>query len=286
MSIIVTPTLNATETFQVATPFSYSFTYSEAITAVDTPAYYFGTSVFTGNSVNIRVRVNENGEATGTGLVYTVRNMTPVTDVLQCVLPLASGFFSLNPESYVTFGGPTRLYLENKVDTGQKLATFAGAGTFAYGSDNETFDSLTYTVLNGAPVSSFRIKLKRAANRTAPIQCVINSNVMSVTAIYGGLTGGGQVTVGMVYPVQTGLLRAFTVTSYLTGTNGVFGGIGTYGIAPNDAGAALTVSSNTYLNTNEVAGSGDVVLSNSMTPADGTAQFSIYVAFGYVPPGE
>jgi hypothetical protein len=273
MSILVTPTpLNITETFQVATPFSYSFTYSEAITAIDTPAYYFGTNVITGNSAFIKA-VSDSNEVTGFGLIYTVSNMTPTTDVLQCTLPLASSDFSFDAGSYVTFGGPTSLGIAGGPTDGH-TATFSGVGTFKYGLAGSTTDSLTYTVLNGTPVSSFRIKLTRPNITSSSILCAITANVMNVLQVYAG-----QVNVGMIFEVQDGLTRGFTVTAFGTG----YGGTGTYTVAPTDAGAALTIT-DASLTSTTVAGSGDVLLSNSMTPADGTAQFGIYTAFTYAPP--
>jgi hypothetical protein len=276
MSILVTPTLNETETFQVATPFSYSFMYSEPITAVDIPVYYFGEQVYVSDlgSATIGVRSDQDG-ATATGLVYTVSNMTPVTDVLQCTLPVPTTNFYLKPESYVTFGGPTPLYLSNRPDTPLKFATFEGAGTFEYGLGDSKTDSLKYTVLNGSPVSSFRITLARPNITSCGITCSITANTMDVTAVFAG-----QVNVGMIFDVQAGVTRAFTVTAF----GSARGGTGTYTVAPNDAGAALTTDVISISSTT-VAGSGDVVLSNSMTPADGTAQFSIYTTFIYALPG-
>jgi hypothetical protein len=293
MSIIVTPTLNATETFQVATPFSYSFTYSELITAIDTPAYFFGGQVFTGNSASIKC-FSDSNQVTGTGLVYTLSNMSAITlvrelegDVLQCTLPIASSGFSFDAGSYVTFGGPTSLEITGGSNGGH-FASFTGAGKFRYGLDDNLGDSLQYIPLAATPGTtgpavSFKIKLIRPANDLASIRCSITNNVMTVIDLYSLQSGGGQVTVGMVYPIQggeSGLTRAFTVTSYISGTDNVFGGLGTYGVTPNDAGAPLNVEDITIA-TDEVAGSGDVLLSNVMTPASGTAQFSIYTDFTY-----
>jgi hypothetical protein len=293
MSIIVTPTLNATETFQVATPFSYSFTYSELITATDTPAYFFGGNVVTGNSANIKCLSDQN-EVIGTGLIYTLSNMSALNtarelegDVLQCTLPLAATSFSFDAGSYVTFGGPTSLAITGGPLNGH-FASFTGAGKFRYGLDDNLGDSLQYIPLAATPgttgaAASFKIKLIRPANQVASIQCSITNNVMTVTALYSLQSGGGQVTIGMVFPIQGGvggLTRAFTVVSYLSGTDNVFGGTGTYGVTPNDAGSALTVA-DIGITTNVVANSGDVLLSNVMTPASGTAQFGIYTAFTY-----
>jgi hypothetical protein len=276
MSILVTPTpLNPTETFQVATPFSYSFTYSEPITAIDTPVYYFGENVFTGNSATIKC-LSEQNETTGFGLIYTVSNMTPVTDVLECVLPILSnpvgGTFTLDIGSYVTFGGPTSLSIAGGPTAGH-TATFGALGPFKYGLATSKVDSLKYTVLNGSPVSSFKITLARPNITSCSIMCSITTNAMNVTQVYDG-----QLNIGMIFEAQDGLTRAFTVTAF----GSAYGGTGTYTVAPNDMGAALTITE-AGLTSTIVAGSGDVVLSNSMTPAGGTAQFGIYTAFTYAP---
>jgi hypothetical protein len=96
---------------------------------------------------------------------------------------------------------------------------------------------------------------------------------MTVTAVFDG-----QVNVGMIFEPYGTLTRAFTVTAFGSG----YGGTGTYTIAPNDGGSPLSLDE-TGLSSTVVAGSGDVVLSNSMTPAGGTAQFGIYTAFTYAP---
>ena len=271
MSILVTPTLNATETFQVATPFSYSFTYSEPVVAVDLPIYYLGSNVFgPGNSQIIKCLSDQNN-VNGTGLIYTVSNMTPVTDVLECVLPSVFPNYTLDVGSYVTFGGPTSLGITGSASTGYS-ATFDGVGTFLYTPSNS--DSLKYTVLNGTPVSSFIITLYRPGISDCSILASIAANEMNVTQVYSG-----QVNVGMIFEVQAGLTRAFTVTAF----GGARGGIGTYTVAPNDMGAALTITEASLTSTT-VIGSGDVVLSNSMTPSDGAAQFRIYTTWTYSPP--
>ena len=281
MSIIVTPTLNATETFQVATPFSYSFTYSEAIIAVDTPAYFFGGNVSTGNSATIKCQASQN-EVTGTGLIYTVSNMSAKAtelegDILESTLPLASQDFSFDAGSYITFGGPTSLAIGGGPLNGH-TATFGALGPFKYGLSNSTTDSLQYIPLAATPGTtgpavSFKIKLIRSNIVSSSIQCVITANAMNVTQIYDG-----QINIGMIFPVQAGLTRDFTVTAFGSG----YGGTGTYTVAPNDAGAALTIT-DTGLTSTTVAGSGNVVLSNSMTPAGGSLQFSIYTSFTYTP---
>ena len=297
MSIISTPTLNATETIQVATPFSYSFTYSTVIQTSDIPVYYYNGSVIsngTSNGVNSYSNqikfISDLNPIKVTGLTYTVSNMTATTDVLECRLPLLNASYSFDAGSSVTFGGPTKLFIEGGTPgaggiTGH-YASFSGVGKFAYGLDDSTEDTLKYIPLVGTPVSSFRIKLTRPQNDYANVDCTITSNVMTVTKINGQQNGGGQVTVGMIFPVQGGLTRAFTVASYLSSseTSGHYGGTGTYGITPNDGGAALTVASNlTGLYTNEVAGSGDIIFSNSMTPSDGTAQFVMDANWTYSP---
>jgi len=297
MSIISTPTLNATETIQVATPFSYSFTYSTVIQTSDIPVYYYNGSVIsngTSNGVNSYSNqikfISDLNPIKVTGLTYTVSNMTATTDVLECRLPLLNASYSFDAGSSVTFGGPTKLFIEGGPPgaggiTGH-YASFSGVGKFAYGLDDSTEDTLKYIPLVGTPVSSFRIKLTRPQNDYANVDCTITSNVMTVTKINGQQNGGGQVTVGMIFPVQGGLTRAFTVASYLSSseTSGHYGGTGTYGITPNDGGAALTVASNlTGLYTNEVAGSGDIIFSNSMTPSDGTAQFVMDANWTYSP---
>lgn len=282
-TIITTPTLNATETFQVATPFSYSFTYSENVTAIDTPVYFFnGKSSGTCNST-LLIAFSNDRTSSGFGPIYTVSNMSATAnDVLECVLPiLANDYtFSTVTASYLTFGGPTETYLaggppDSNDSTRTHTATFGSVGTFKYGLDLSTTDSLKYTVLAGTPVSSFRITLARPNITSASIQCVITANAMNVTGVFSG-----QVNVGMIFEVQAGLTRAFTVTAFGSG----YGGTGTYTVAPNDAGAALTIT-DTGLTSTSVAGSGDVVFCNSMTPASGTAQFVISTEFVYVPPG-
>jgi hypothetical protein len=102
------------------------------------------------------------------------------------------------------------------------------------------------------------------------------STWMTVTGVTSGL-----VNVGMIFPVQggpIGLTRAFTVTAFGTGK----GNLGTYTVAPNDGGSALTTGSLSISSTN-VAGSGNIVLSNSMTPSSGTAKFEISTSFTYSP---
>ena len=293
-TIITTPTLNATETFQVATPFSYSFTYSENVTAIDTPVYFFnGKSSGTCNST-LLIAFSNDRTSSGFGPIYTVSNMSAITavrelegDVLECVLPiLANDYrFSTVTASYLTFGGPTETYLaggppDSNDSTRTHTATFGALGPFKYGLSNSIIDSLQYIPLAATPGTtgpavSFKIKLARPNIVSSSIQCVITANAMNVTQIYDG-----QVNVGMIFPVQTGLTRAFTVTAFGSG----YGGTGTYTVAPNDAGAALTIT-DTGLTSTTVAGSGNVVLSNSMTPASGTAQFVISTEFVYVPPG-
>lgn len=300
MSIISTPTLNATETIQVATPFSYSFTYSTVIQTSDVPVYYYNGGVIsngTSNGVNSYSNeikfISDLNPIKVTGLTYTVSNMTATTDVLECRLPLLNASYSFDAGSSVTFGGPTKLFIEGGPPgaggiTGH-YASFSGVGKFAYGLDDSTEDTLQYIPLVGTPVSSFRIKLTRPQNDYANVDCTITNNVMSVTKINGQLYGGGQVTVGMIFPVQggpSGLTRAFTVASYLSSyePSGHYGGEGTYGITPNDAGAPITVASPlTGLYTDQVAGSGDIIFSNSMTPSDGTAQFVMDANWTYSP---
>ena len=300
MSIISTPTLNATETIQVATPFSYSFTYSTVIQTSDVPVYYYNGGVIsngTSNGINLYSNeikfISDLNPIKVTGLTYTVSNMTATTDVLECRLPLLNASYSFDAGSSVTFGGPTKLFIEGGPPgaggiTGH-YASFSGVGKFAYGLDDSTEDTLQYIPLVGTPVSSFRIKLTRPQNDYANVDCTITNNVMSVTKINGQLYGGGQVTVGMIFPVQggpSGLTRAFTVASYLSSyePSGHYGGQGTYGITPNDAGAPITVGSNLDgLYTDYVAGSGDIIFSNSMTPSDGTAQFVMDANWTYSP---
>ena len=297
MSLIVTPPINSTETFQVATPFSYSFTYPTVVQTVDNPVYYFGGNLFIGNNGSSNSTIIEcldyQNPVTGNGLTYTVSNMTPTTDVLQCVLPIPKENYTINGTSYVTFGGPDLLYLSSTLpDTSNSIparyyATFAGVGKFAYGLDDSTDDSLQYIPLVGTPVTSFKIKLARPHNITAMIDCVITNNVMTVQKLYSQQSGGGQVTVGMTYTNQGSPSRSFRVTSYITGVDGVFGGLGTYGVTPTDGLGTITGFTGGMIYIDYVAGSGDVLLSASMTPSSGTARFDISTSFtSNVPPPE
>jgi hypothetical protein len=299
MSIIVTPTLNPTETFQVATPFSYSFTYPTAIQTSDAPVYYYGNYVISndcnyGNTISFTSDLNPINVK---GLTYTVSNMLAIGggrelegDVLECVLPILESSYSLDVGSYVTFGGPTVLNLEGGPTNGSNIlghyATFSGVGKFAYGLDDNTTDSLQYIPLVGTPVSSFKIKLTRPHNINATIDCTITANVMTVTRLYSQASGGGQVTVGMHYTSQGSPSRSFTVTSYITAdANGVFGGAdgATYGVTPTDGGGVVTGFTGSGISIDYVAGSGDVIFSNSMTPSYGSAQFLMYAPWTYAP---
>jgi hypothetical protein len=282
MSIIATPTLNSTEIIQVATPFSYSFTYSTPISTSDTPVYYVGDQVYDdGTNSTAIVLTTYVNPINVKGLPYTISNMIPVTDVLQCVLPIMDTSYSFNVGSYVTFGG-TPLYIEGGPTNGH-FATFEGS-KFAYGLDSSTEDSLECTVSNSSPVTSFIVKLRRPYNTIAYIDCTINANVMTVTKLYSQLSGGGQVTVGMQYTSAGSPSRSFTVSSYISGVGGVFGGLGTYGVTPTDGGGTI----NSYIGTEigdypPIAGAGDVILSASMTPAGGIAMFLMDAPFTYTP---
>jgi hypothetical protein len=314
MSIVVTPTLNATETFQVATPFSYSFTYPTVIQTSDPPQYFYSGKTVNDGTNSSRIKfITDLNPIKVTGLTYTVSNMSALNtarelegDVLECVLPIVyEARYSYDVGSFVTFGGPTSLSIEGGIPGADAdptvlgyFATFTGVGKFAYGLDDSTEDSLQYIPLAATPGTtgpavSFKIKLLRPQNDYASVKCDISANVMTVSDIYGQLYGGGQVTVGMIFPVQggpSGLTRAFTVTSYISSTEptGHYGGNGTYGITPNDGGAALTAGPFDPIVTNYVAGSGDVLLSNSMTPSDGTIQFNMNAPWTFYtrPPAE
>ena len=289
MSIIVTPSLNSTETIQVATPFSYSFTYSTPIYASDPPGAYSwngGTICNVNSNSVILTHAQNNATASGSGSVYTVSNMTPTTDVLECVLPILVNGFSLNSGSYITFGGANPLYIiggppnqNTSPPTTGHFASFGSLGPFAYGFDGASNDSLKYIPLNGSPVSSFKVVLARPNITYTSVTCSLSGFTMTVTDL---IQGSGQVNVGMVFPVQGGaggLTRAFTVTAFGSG----FGGVGTYTFTPNDAGGGITLGSSTLTST-VVGGSGDVVLSASMTPSSGTAQFVISTAITYTAP--
>ena len=289
MSIISTPTLNPTEIIQVATPFSYSFTYSSPITTVDPPFYYYGNQIISNNTNVNTIKFNtDTNPISVKGQTYTISNMNATTDVLECVLPILTTSYSLNPGSYVTYGGPTVLGIEGGPPNNAPFpaitghyASFAGVGKFAYGLDDSTDDSLQYIPLVGTPVTSFKIKLARPHNINATIDCVITNNVMTVQKLYSQQSGGGQVTVGMTYTNQGSPSRSFRVTSYISAVDGVFGGPGTYGVTPTDGLGTITGFTGGMINIDYVAGSGDVLLSASTTPAGGTAQFLMSAAWSY-----
>jgi hypothetical protein len=286
MSLIVTPPINSTETFQVATPFSYSFTYPTVIQTTDKPRYYFGTSVFgpgppSSNSTLITCYSTQN-LASGYGLTYTVSNMTATTDVLECVLPIPTENYTFNAGSYVTFGGPNPLYLTSTLSDpyygtpALYTAIFGGVG-FAYGLYRATTDSLKYIPLAGSPVSAFKIVLARPGISNASVYGPVVDNLLEVREMNG--SEPGQVTVGMVFDVG-GI--PCTVTAYGTG----HGGTGTYTLTRNSGSGNVNMEQG-VLTSSTVVGSGDVVLSSSMTPSDGTAKFEIYTNFTYTtPPGQ
>jgi hypothetical protein len=307
MSIISTPTLNATETIQVATPFSYSFTYSTVITTSDPPVYYYNNQVYSNGFTTQTIKFISDAGANPikiTGLTYTLSNMSAVGggrelegDVLECQLPILNlmAGFSLDAGSSITFGGPTKLYIEGGPPGAGGItgyyASFSGVGKFSYGLDDSMEDSLQYIPLaatpgTSGPAVSFKIKLLRPHNTYAAVDCTITANVMTVTKIYGQLYGGGQVTKGMIFLASGDLTRNFTVTSYITSSDesGKYGENGTYGITPTDGGGAITVATPlVLLQTGVVAGSGDILLSASMTPSDGTAQFVMDAPWSYNP---
>jgi hypothetical protein len=306
MSIVVTPPLNPTETFQVATPFSYSFTYPTIIQTSDPPQYIYGSSIINSGNNTDRIKfLTDNGRIKITGLTYTVSNMSALGggrelegDVLECRLPIVyEAAYSYDVGSLVTFGGPTSLSIEGGIPGGDPavlgyFATFTGVGKFAYALEDSTRDALQYIPLaatpgTNGPAVSFKIKLTRPFIDYVNVSCDITNNVMTVDKLNQDMEGIGQVTVGMVFPVQTGLTRAFTVVSYLSSTEptGHYGGTGTYGITPNDGGAAITGTGKLDpLTTGIVIGSGDVLLSNSMTPSEGTVQFLMDAPWTYYTP--
>jgi hypothetical protein len=292
MSIIVTPTLNATETFQVATPFSYSLTYSENITAIDTPVYYFnGRGPFVGGGSNSNSTIFEAFEkdeiVNGSGPIYSVSNMSQ-GDVLECVLPLLPFDYVFDTNSYVTFGGPSITYIQGGPPTSNEmtrshLVSFGNfSQLFRYGLFFSQQDSLKYTVLAGTPTSSFRITLARPLISNCSVSATIADNVMSVLSMSG--IEYGQVTVGMIFEAQGNLTEAIRVTAQQTAPFGAFGQEGNYTIAPVTGTNTINMSTESVLNSTTVLGSGDVVFSNSMTPSSGTAQFQIYTQVGYFPP--
>jgi hypothetical protein len=297
-TIISTPTLSSPTIIQVGTPFSYSFTYSENITAIDTPVYYFnGKGPFSGggsnsNSTVITAYPYIDEIASGYGPIYTVSNMSASRgDVLECVLPILPTDYIFSSESYVTFGGPSLTYIQGGPPTSNDttrthLASFGGfAQQFRYGLCNSTQDSLKYTVLAGTPASSFRITLARPLISNCSVTATIEDNVMRVLSMYG--SGYGQVTVGMIFETQGDLTEAIRVTGYQTGAfgSGVFGEEGYYTIAPVTGSNTINMSNQNNLNSTNVSGSGDVVFSTSMTPSSGTAQFEISTRWTYYPPG-
>jgi hypothetical protein len=294
MSIIVTPTLNETETFQVATPFSYSLTYSENITAIDTPAYYFnGRGPFVGGGSNSNSTIIEAFQkdeiSSGYGSVYSVSNMSQ-GDVLECVLPLVPFDYQFSSESYVTFGGPSITYIQGGPPTSNDLTRshLASFGNFVqqfrYGLFYSLQDSLKYTVLAGTPTSSFRITLARPLISNCSVSATIGDNLMYVSSMSG--SNNGQVTVGMIFQAQGDLTEAIRVTGYQTGAfgTGIFGQEGVYTIAPVTGTNTINMLNENILSSTTVSGSGDVVFSSSMTPSSGTAQFEIYTRFVYYPP--
>ena len=287
MSLIVTPPINSTETIQVATPFSFSFTYSTVIQTIDTPVYYFGNSVIgsCNNSTIIKCLSDQN-PTSGYGLTYTVSNMNAVGgarelegDVLECILPIPAENYKFESSTYVTFGGPNRLYIQSTIaDPSNSIpalyyATFGSYGPFAYGLDNSTTDSLRYIPLVGSPVSAFKIVLTRPLISNASVYAEVVNNIMDVRTMYG--SSPGQVTLGMIFSFPG---VACTVTAYGTGR----GGTGTYTLTRNTGSGAVNASLQ-VLSSSTVVNSGDVLLSNSMTPSDGTAKFEIYTNFTYDP---
>jgi len=201
-------------------------------------------------------------------------------DVLECILPIPAAGYKFNTGSYVTFGGPNPLYIESTVPDpnygtpAYYTATFGGVG-FAYGLYNATTDSLRYIPLVGSPVSSFKITLARPQISNVSVYGQIVDNMLQVLEMAGG---NGQVTVGMIFPVQGLLTVACTVIAYGSGT----GGVGTYQLARNSGSGNVNMDAGT-ISTTTVANSGDVILSNSMTPSDGIARFGIYTNFTYDP---
>jgi hypothetical protein len=290
MSIIVTPTLNATETFQVATPFSYSLTYSENITAIDVPAYYFnGRGPFVGGGSNSNSTIFEAFQkdeiVNGSGPIYSVSNMSQ-GDVLECVLPLLPFDYEFDTNSYVTFGGPSKTYIQGGPPTSNDMLRthFVSFGDFSqifrYGLFYSQQDSLKYTVLAGTPTSSFRITLARPLISNCSVSATIATNVMTVLST----SGNGQVTVGMIFEAQGNLTEAIRVTAQQTAPFGAFGQEGNYTIVPVTGTNTINMSTQSLLNSTTVLGSGDVVFSNSMTPSSGTAQFEIFTQVAYYPP--
>jgi hypothetical protein len=281
------------------------------ITTSDPPEYIYGSGIVNDGTNSSRIKfVTDINPVKVTGLTYTVSNMQALNtarelegDVLECILPIVyEARYSYDVGSSVTFGGPTSLSIEGGIPglTSDPavlgyFATFTGVGKFAYGLNDSTEDSLQYIPLAATPGTtgpavSFRIKLLRPNIDYVSIACSITTNVMTVTNINTS-PSFGQVTIGMIFPVQggpSGLLRAFTVTSYLSSTEatGHYGGKGTYGVTPNDGGVALTVGPFDPLTTNVVVGSGNVLLSNSMTPASGTVQFIMDAPWTYYTPTE
>lgn len=285
----MTPPINSTETIQVATPFSFSFTYSTVVQTIDTPVYYFGNSVIgsCNNSTIIKCLSDQN-PTSGYGLTYTVSNMNAVGgarelegDVLECILPIPAENYKFESSTYVTFGGPNRLYIQSTIaDPSNSLpalytATFGGVG-FAYGLYGATTDSLKYIPLVGSPVSSFKIVLARPGISNVAVYGQIVDNMLQVLEMAGSQPG--QVTVGMIFPVQGLLTVACTVIAYGSGT----GGVGTYQLQRNSGSGNVNMAADT-ISTTVVANSGNVILSNSMTPSDGTAKFEIYTNFTYDP---
>ena len=293
-TIISTPSISSPTVIQVGTPFSYSFTYSENITAIDTPEYYFnGRGPFVGGGSNSNSTIFEafqkDAIVNGSGPIYTVSNMSASRgDVLECVLPLLPFDYVFDTNSYVTFGGPSITYIQGGPPTSNDmlrthLVSFGDfSQIFRYGLFYSQQDSLKYTVLAGTPTSSFRITLARPLISNCSVSATIADNVMSVLSMSG--IEYGQVTVGMIFEAQGDLTEAIRVTAQQTAPFGAFGQEGNYTIAPVTGTNTINMSTESVLNSTTVLGSGDVVFSNSMTPSSGTAQFEIYTQVGYFPP--
>lgn len=269
MSIVSTPPLGPTGTFQVGTPFSYSFIYSDPTIVSDEPVYYFNSGITSGNvSAGI---IGLIGRTTGYGLEYTISNMTAgqqLNALLPIFIPGSNTYTFSGPSNYLTFGGPTPLTLAGSTNT-QFTATFGGFGPFEYEQDIVVRDSLRYTIL--APVLpatipyAFSIKLIRSGISNCACTGVrFESNVLTVISVTTG-----QVNVGMVFDPQNAD-PVFTVTGFVTG----FGGAGTYTVTSvPDMGS--NVYSYSALTSTTVLGSGDVLLSASTTPVTGTAKFEL-----------
>jgi len=150
--------------------------------------------------------------------------------------------------------------------------------------DGSTEDSLQYIPLAATPGTtgpavSFKIKLTRPNISNCSVRATITDNVLRVISMSGSYPG--QVTVGMVFPLQGSLPVACTVTAYgASGYTAAYGGPGYYTVTRNSGTGNINMAEDN-LDSSYVTGSGDVLLSNSMIPSSGTLMFDMNATFQY-----